>query len=201
MCAHQGLHPVDVSCCAAKFISELSGRAVRYLIDDTITADPATAHRLSRRLILVPLSWTEIALDELQPATMSNPLHYSEPPLDIFIVPLSVVCAAYARLASREHQSSDLRRKLLCDLTCLVVEALFDTSYQGDYQEIIPDSVPFTEEELIEMDNAATEIASWNSRPGEEWIKQHLINLVTAKGTNADFPSSWQQRAPLVPSS
>ncbi|KAF4124796.1 hypothetical protein GMORB2_5462, partial [Geosmithia morbida] len=158
--ADEGLHPADDDSCAANFTSERSGRAIRYVMDDTTI--PNAVHNNWRRL-------TEITLDELEPATMANPLH-SEPPMEISIVPLPVVCAAYARLASRENRASP-----------------FDTSYEGDYEVMVPDSVPFTESELAEMENAAREIETWKSRPGEEWTEEHLINIVTAKASR-DVP-------------
>ncbi|KAF4124184.1 hypothetical protein GMORB2_5900 [Geosmithia morbida] len=183
--ADQELHPADESTLAVGFASEFSGRAVRYIIDDTeacTTAISALAPRSWRRLLFIPMSWPEIALSELEPATMVDPLR-SGPDLNIWIVPLPVVCASYARLAVRERRGTTPRQTLICDLISLVVETFFDTSYEGDYEEMIPDTVPFTEAEIHEMENAAREIQSWEMRFGEEWIKEQLVNIVTAKPT------------------
>ena len=142
---------------------------------------------LSCRLILLPLSWTGLNLDELYPIpqTCGTP---PSPCNNILTVSRANTCAAFVRMAVREHRGSHLRHKLISDLSKVLTYGFFDMSYEGDYMEFKADDEPETEAERLERERAVNEIQRWNWRDDEIWIRDALVAIVAGKAKYEDLP-------------
>lgn len=87
-----------------------------------------------------------------------------------------------------------VRNDVLSALTSVIAYRYFDTSYEGDYMEILTDEVPRSEKELLELENAITTVKGWTMRSEEEWMKDALIQLMKGEGDYEDLP--WTEEAP-----
>ncbi|KAK3358113.1 hypothetical protein B0T25DRAFT_477295 [Lasiosphaeria hispida] len=192
LAAELGFSPADVDVLRSVYPSELSGLAVRYLIDDA-TYDEGPPRR---RLVFLPMSWAGITPDEVVPILVEDGLHPPLPP-SARTVPLPAACAAFARIAAREKRASRIRSAILKQLSSVIGESLFDMSYEGDYMEILPNDHPLAEAEELEIKHAIKEIKSWTFRKDEEWVKDILVDIYAGKKTYCDFP--WEKGASLWP--
>ena len=95
---------------------------------------------LSRRLILLPLSWAGFNLDELSliPKTRSTP----QSPCNVPTLSRAAACATFVRMVAREHRGSNLRHTLILDLAKVLTYGLFNMTYKGDYMELRPMTNP-----------------------------------------------------------
>ncbi|KAG9254056.1 uncharacterized protein F5Z01DRAFT_750511 [Emericellopsis atlantica] len=152
---------------------EYSDCALRFIIGDL-----SKSQSRHSRLVVLPTSWAHVDLDELERDSIPS-LRPSSPPTPIWTVPLDVMSAALVRIASETTRLSQLRKQIIRDLAGLMAYALFDCSYEGDYEEIIPNDVPLSESEKSELAHARKVIDSWRMRPGEEWIASSLADVVT----------------------
>ncbi|KAK0713198.1 hypothetical protein B0T26DRAFT_716747 [Lasiosphaeria miniovina] len=188
--AELGFSPVHEDILRSIYTCELSGLAVRYLIDDA-TSDQGPPRR---RLVFLPMSWAGITLDEAIPIQVDDGLQPALPP-STRTVPLPAACAAFARIAAREKRTSRVHRGILEQLSSVIGESLFDMSYEGDYMEILANDQPLSEGENLEIEQAVKVIKSWPFREDEEWIKDILVDIYTSKKTFLDFP--WERRVNL----
>jgi hypothetical protein len=152
---------------------EHSDRAMRFILDD-----PAENRVRYHRLVILPTTWANVQLRELKRDTLPS-LTPSSPPTPIWTVPFHVVSVALVRIISGTPHGSKLRCITIRDLAGLMAYSLFDCSYEGDYEEIIPNDVPLSEKEELEMLHAREVIGSWKMRAGEEWITRSLVDIVT----------------------
>lgn len=183
--ASLGYFPETTESLRVAYASEFPGLGVRYNIDDE--TKKSFGHDLFRRLVLLPLSWSGLNLHDLEPIE----IRYSGMPdhtFNIWTVPLAAACTAMVRLACAETRASSLRLHLQADLINLLAYNFCDTSYEGDYEEILGNDVPLSESELLEIENAVAKIKSWEIRDGEEWIRENLIKLVSASMTVDQLP-------------
>ncbi|KAI9790625.1 MAG: hypothetical protein M1816_004958 [Peltula sp. TS41687] len=141
---------------------------------------------LSRRLILLPMSWTGLNSDELSliPVTGDTP----PPPGNVLTVSRAATCAAFVRMAAREHRGNDARGIHISDLSKVLTYGLFDMSYEGDYMEFKADDEPETEAERLERERAVDEIRRWSWRDDESWIGDALKVIVVGKAKYEDLP-------------
>jgi hypothetical protein len=91
-------------------------------------------------------------------------------------------------MAAREHRGSDLRHKLISDLSKVLTYGFFDMSYEGDYMEFKADDEPETEAERLERERAVKEIQRWNWRDDEIWVGDALVAIVAGKAKYEDLP-------------
>jgi hypothetical protein len=91
-------------------------------------------------------------------------------------------------MAAREARGSDLRHKLISDLSNVLTYGLFDMSYDGDYMEFKADDEPETEAERLERERAVKEIQRWSWRDDEFWIRDALMAIVAGKAKYEDLP-------------
>lgn len=183
-----GYYPETTESLHVAYPSELSGLGVRYNIDDR--AEKFLGHDCFRRLVFLPLSWSGLDFRDLELIE----IRYSGMPghtFNIWTVPLAAASTAMMRVICAEPRTSRLRRRLKAHLVNLLVYALFDTSYEGDYEEIIGNEVPLSESEVSEIGNAVARIKSWEMRDGEEWIRENLIKLVS--GAQGQLP--WKEES------
>ena len=183
--ASLGYYPESTESLRFAYSSEFSGLAVRYNIDDA--TKKSLGHDRFRRLVFLPLSWSALSFHDLEPAEMK----YSGMPdhtYSIWTVPLAPACTAIVRLICAETRRSPLRERLEVDLANLLLYNFYDTSYEGDYEEIIGNEVPLSESELLEIENAVARIKSWEMRDGEEWIRENLIKLVSGTIDEGQLP-------------
>ncbi|KAK0718170.1 hypothetical protein B0T26DRAFT_741222 [Lasiosphaeria miniovina] len=150
-----GFSPAHEDVLPSVYPCELSGLAVRYLIDDATYNEGPPRRRL-------------------------DGLHPSLPP-SARTVPLPAACAAFARIAAREKRASPVRSGVIQQLSSVVAYSLFDMSYEGDYMEILSNDQPLSEAEMLEIEHAVKEIRSWTFRKDEEWIKDMLIDIYTGR--------------------
>ncbi|KAL7818455.1 hypothetical protein V8C26DRAFT_43074 [Trichoderma gracile] len=183
--ASLGYYPETTESLRLGYPSEYSGLGVRYNIDDE--TKKTLGHETFRRLVFLPLSWSGLDFHELELIE----IRYSSMPghtFKIWTVPLAAACTALVRLICAEPRSSSLRDGLQAHLANLLAYNFFDTSYEGDYEEVIGNEVPLSESELVEIDNAVAKIKSWEMRDGEEWIRENLIKLVSCAMTGDQLP-------------
>jgi len=140
----------------------------------------------SSRLILLPLSWTDLTPDELYPIPTTDDALPS--PYDILTVSRAATCAAYVRMVAREGRGSDLRCTLIEDLSKVLISGLFDITYEGDYMELKSDDEPETDVEKLERERAVDEVKLWGWRKDETWIGDALVALVAGKARYDDLP-------------
>lgn len=183
--AAEEFHPADEESLRPAYASEFSGVGVLYIIDDTTVPNPSNT--TWRRLVFLPMSWPGITLDELEPVHMPSLLR-SRPPWTIWTVPFSTACMAYIRLVSRETRHSPLRLRGITDPAMLIGYSFYDVSHEGDYGEIVPNEVPLSAKEILEIGNAVREVKSWEMKDGEEWMREHLVGIVSAKSSYHDLP-------------
>ncbi|KAI5861124.1 hypothetical protein GGS23DRAFT_154154 [Durotheca rogersii] len=182
--ASLGLCLADENALRPAYTSELSGVGVRYLVDDDSNNFP-----LRRRLGLLPLSWTGIAVDELVPiSSPTNSIPW--PSFPVRTVPLPVACATFVRMAARERRGSSFRMGIIGELANVIAYSLFDMTYEGDHMEFLPDDQPLSDKEKLEMENAVGQINTWVFRDDEEWIRLALVQVVTGKASYDDLPSN-----------
>ncbi|KAL7928857.1 hypothetical protein V8C35DRAFT_220483 [Trichoderma chlorosporum] len=180
-----GYYPETTESLRVAYPSEIPGLGVRYNIDDQ--TKESLGHDCFRRLVLLPLSWSGLNLDHLEPAE----IRYSGLPdhtYNIWTVPLAAACTAMVRLICAEPRASHFRRRLKADLVNLIAYSFCDTSYEGDYEEILGSEVPLQKSEILEIENAVAKIKSWDMRDGEEWIREALIKLVSGTMTGDQLP-------------
>ncbi|KAF2395891.1 hypothetical protein EJ06DRAFT_484483 [Trichodelitschia bisporula] len=137
---------------------------------------------LNQRLVFAPLSWTGLTLDETVPIPPkdkdpSRLVIHNVPPYSR-TVPLQATCTALARMAAREDRRSRLRGKFTESLGSVMVETLFDTSYEGDYAVTLPNEVLLSEKEVAEIENAIKTVKGWTFRSGEEWIGRYICQAI-----------------------
>ncbi|KAI2631115.1 hypothetical protein GGS21DRAFT_544508 [Xylaria nigripes] len=155
--ASLGYYPESAESLRLAYSSEYSDLGMRYNIDDA--TKKSLGHDRFRRFVLLPLSWTALSFHDLEPAE----LRYSGMPdhtYTIWKVPLAAACTAIVRLICAETRTSSLRQLLKADLADLLLYNFYDTSYEGDYEEIIGNEVPLSESELLEIENAVARIKS-----------------------------------------
>ncbi|KAH6605059.1 hypothetical protein Trco_006766 [Trichoderma cornu-damae] len=184
--ASLGYYPESTESLPVAYASESPGLGVRYNIDDE--TKKSLGHDCFRRLVLLPLSWSGLNFHDLEPIE----IRYSGMPghtYNIWTVPLAATCTAMVRLICAETRKSFLRHQLRADLATLIVFNFCDTSYEGDYEEMIGNEVPLSESELLEIENAVARIESWEMRDGEEWIRESLIKLASGTMTENELPS------------
>ncbi|KAL7786375.1 hypothetical protein V8C37DRAFT_392132 [Trichoderma ceciliae] len=190
--ASLGYYPESTESLSVAYPSEFPGLGVRYNIDDA--TKKSLGHDCFRRLVLLPMSWSGLNFHDLEPIE----IQYSGMPghtYSIWTVPLAAACTAMVRLICAETRTSSLRQRLKADLANLLAYNFCDTSYEGDYEEIIGNEVPLSESELLEIENAVAKIKSWEMRDGEEWIRENLIKLVSCTMTEDQLP--WKDHSQL----
>ena len=133
------------------------------------------------------MSWTGITRDELVPIPVKDS---SQPtlPRNTLTVPLPATCAAFVRMAARETRGSWVREALFEGLAGVILYSLFDMSYEGDYMEFPPNDEPLSDKEVLEIENAVATMRKWAFRNDEEWIREALIQITTAKKRYEDLP-------------
>ncbi|KAL7917203.1 hypothetical protein ACQKWADRAFT_307351 [Trichoderma austrokoningii] len=183
--ASLGYYPESTDSLRVAYASEFPGLGVRYNIDDA--TEKSLGHDCFRRLVLLPLSWSGLNFHDLERIE----IQYSGMPdhtYNIWTVPLAAACTAMVRLICAETRASSLRQQLQADLVNLLAYNFCDTSYEGDYEEILGNEVPLSESELLEIENAVAKIKFWEMRDGEEWIREDLIKLVSGTMTEDQLP-------------
>jgi hypothetical protein len=94
------------------------------------------------------MSWAGITLDEVVPIQVDDGLQPAPPP-STRTVPLPAADATFTRIASHENRRSRVRRGILEQLSSVIREILFDTSYKEDYMESLPNDQPRSEDEIL----------------------------------------------------
>ena len=175
------LQPISRDQYLPSYASDFAKIGFYFLLNDY---DPH--NYLSCRLILLPLSWTGLNLNELYPI----PKIHSAPQLPCNILTLSraTACATFVRMAAREHQGSNLRRILILDLAKVLIYGLFDMTYEGDYMEFKANDEPETKAEQLERERAVEEIKRWSWRDDECWIGDVLVAIVAGQAKYEDLP-------------
>jgi len=172
------LLPVDEFALQPVFLSEYSSQAARFTSEDTIL-NPKHGMR-SPRLVLVPMSYTGLTMEDVVPisdrSTLAN-----------YTVPLPAACAALIRLVIKERQSACLREGYLDQLAGVIGYSLFNMNYEGDYLDIPGNDVPLSSEEIVEIDNAVRQIRGWEFRQGEEWMRDLLVCIISGEAKYEDI--------------
>ncbi len=165
---HAALPPV--------FLSEYIPVAVRFADADT----PLRRGHFSEapRLVLLPMSYTGLTMDDVVPLPDAS---------TNYTVPLPAACAALIRVAIKQRHLLHLRSGYICHLAGLIGYNLFDMSYDGDYSDIPGNDVPLSSAELAEIDEAVRRIRSWRFRPSEQWMQELLVRVVTMKAKYEDI--------------
>lgn len=105
-------------------------------------------------------------MDEVVPILEADQLRPALPPSTL-TVPLPAAWAALARIAartqgptaSRTHDSSmSLQFQLVDHISGIVTYSLFDMSYEGDYMVHLPNSVPLSDAEVREIEQAVATV-------------------------------------------
>ncbi|KAI1376607.1 hypothetical protein F4677DRAFT_83469 [Hypoxylon crocopeplum] len=183
LAADIGYHAADRETLPPKYPSEESSCSIRYIIRNP-SEDPYVLNSATR-LVLLPSSWAGISHHEaIRLTAPENSL-----PCTVYTVPVSVACAAFVRIISREKGGSALRRATIHELCGVITYRYFDMSYEGDYREIVPDDQPLSEKEVLEIENAIKELEGWEMKEGEEWIRSQLIQVITGKISYENLPS------------
>lgn len=189
LAADIGLSLADEETLNRLYPSENCTSAIRYVIDDSDTTTLPTC-MARRRIVFVPMSWTGITRDDLVPiADQGN--HPTIPKLlsSVQTVPLPATCAALIRIISREKRGNLARIDLIEGLSSIIGYSLFDMSQEGNYMEILPNSQPLSEDEILEIDHGIAEIKKWAMRKGEEWMRDLLVEIVAGKKRYSDLPA------------
>ncbi|KAI0842808.1 hypothetical protein F5Y06DRAFT_291804 [Hypoxylon sp. FL0890] len=175
LAADFGYHAADRESLRPKYPSEECNRSLRYVIPDSDKGKSRYNINPLHRVVLVPLSWTGISRDE---AVLLDASAYNLP-CTIYTVPVSVACTAFVRILSHEKRRGTLRMNILDSLCGVIAYHYFDMSQEGDYLEIPPDDQPWSEKEVLEMNNAVNSLKGWEMKEGEEWIRSDLIKAMT----------------------
>ncbi|KAK1763295.1 hypothetical protein QBC33DRAFT_246239 [Phialemonium atrogriseum] len=193
LAAGVGLSPADENTLRSIYPCELSGLAVRYLVDDSFRTAAPHEGPPRRRLVFLSMSWTGITPDELVPISAQDA---SQPTLPSFVqtMPLPVACAALVRIAAREKRGSPLREGVIERLSSIIGYSLFDMSYEGDYMEFPPNDQPLSDQETLEIQNAVVKMNKCVFREDEEWIKEILVQIVSGKMDYVDLPCQERPR-------
>jgi hypothetical protein len=133
-----GLFQVDERTRPRGYASESCPMAKRFSLDhdDAVARDDYSWSR-PPRLMLVPLSWTGISVEDTEPLPADDPplqIKLSRP-FRIRTVPLHITCAALVRILCAESNNRPARFDILSDLTALVAHNFFDMTYEGHYAE------------------------------------------------------------------
>jgi hypothetical protein len=161
------------------YLSEHAKRGTRY-----VSGEPP------RRLILLPLSWTGIQMNELTAIPSSSPR-------TIWTVPLPVFCTASLRIIMQEDHQSYARAMAIADLTNVVAYSMFDMSYEGNYMKFPEDEFDENgeisqedrqknieaakEKDTLEMQNALETMRGWKLTRESEWAREMMMDLVSGK--------------------
>lgn len=173
-----GAHPLHVG---QNGDLELKGR--HFLITDS-----DAQHPLARRLSLFPRSWAGFQDNELQPAILHLCPTSRPCGLPVLTVTPASTCAALVRLHARTARSSTMSFKLQCDLAQVIAHSLFDTSYEGNYEEFEEAGQPETEKEAEEKRRALEQFSHWTWRPDEMWIADALKQIIAGRGRYECLP-------------
>jgi hypothetical protein len=133
------------------------------------------------RLVLLPMSYTGLALDDVVPVSDGSPL------AAFYTVPLPAACAALIRVALKERQSLRVRHGYICDLAGVIGYNLFDMGYEGHHLDIPGNDVPLSSCEMAEIDAAVRQIRSWRFRPSELWMQDLLVRVISMEADYEDI--------------
>jgi hypothetical protein len=182
--ASLGYYPESAESLKVVYPSEFSGLGVRYNID---SRPKDRGHDRYQRLVFLPLSWPGLSLHDLERIESRYPWMPGHT-YNHWTVPLAVACTTWVRLICAETRRSSLRQQFSANLVNLIAYNFCDTSYEGDYEEILTDDVPLSESELLEIEKAVAEIKTWKMRDGEEWIRESLIKIVSCEMIETQLP-------------
>ncbi|KAH6971538.1 hypothetical protein BKA56DRAFT_621265 [Ilyonectria sp. MPI-CAGE-AT-0026] len=120
----------------------------------------------------------------------AHPLSQSdtELPCIVWTVPFPVACVTFLRIADGEARGRWNRTDILGHLSSVIAYGLFDMSYEGDYMVFPPNGQSLSEKEVAEMEHAVREIRSQVFRSDEEWMKEALVDVVTAQARYQNLP-------------
>ena len=175
------LQPISSDQYLPSYASDFAKIGFYFLLNDYDPHD-----YLSCRLILLPLSWTGLNLNELYPIPKTNSTPQS--PCNVLTLSRATACATFVRMAAREHRGSNLRRIFILDLAKVLTYGLFDMSYEGDYMEFKANDEPETKAEQLERERAVDEIKRWSWRDDECWIGDVLVAIVAGQAKYEDLP-------------
>ncbi|KAF6826208.1 hypothetical protein CMUS01_09544 [Colletotrichum musicola] len=173
----------------ASYVSEVAKQGFRYVYGEPMN-----------RFILVPLSWAGIERDELTAITTTD----RSLPCTIWTVPLPAICAAYLRIITRESRQSRVRLIAEGDLANIIAYSMLDMSYEVDYMDdeavgiwegtedeaVLAKRAEKAKKAALEMEDALNDIRGWNFRTNEDWTRDTLIQLVSAKIDYEQLPSN-----------
>lgn len=74
-----------------------------------------------------------------------------------------------------------LQFQLLDHISGIVTYSLFDMSYEGNYMEILPNSVPMSDAEVLEIEQAVATVQGWKLRQEDQWVKDTLVDIFRGK--------------------
>ncbi|CAJ0553224.1 Ff.00g117360.m01.CDS01 [Fusarium sp. VM40] len=139
----------------------------------------------SSRLILLPLSWPGIKMEELIAVENTNL------PCSIWTIPIPAFCAAYLRMIMQEGPESIIRIIATADLSGVVGYSLFDMSYEGSYMPAPGDDdyVEDEEKDALELEKAIDTMKKWNFIESTEWARDIMLQLVSGKLLYDSLPS------------
>lgn len=126
------------------------------------------------------MSYTGITMHEVVPILEADGLRPPLPPSTLTI-PLPAACAALARIAARPECSMCLQFQLLDHISGIVTYSLFDMSYEGNYMEILPNSVSLSDAEVLEIEQAIATVQGWKLRQEDQWVKDTLVDIFRRK--------------------
>lgn len=185
--AELGFSPAGEDILPSQYACERLGPALRYHLAGP--CDPAPGGRPQCRLVFVPVSYTGLRMDEVVPILEDDRLRPALPP-STMTVPLPAACAALARIAcrtdgptaTRTHKSSMILQAQLVDhISGIVTYSLFDMSYEGDYMVHLPNSVPLSDAEVLEIEQAVAAVQGWKLREEDQWVKDTLVDIFKGK--------------------
>lgn len=160
--------------------------AKRFSLDDAVSRD-SDCWPPRPWLILVPLSWTGISVEDTEPLPADDlPFQIKlSRPLRIRTVPLHITCAAFVRILSAEPKDWPGRWRILSDLTAIIGYNFFDMTYEGHYAEY----EKVTEKDVEEMQAAVSAINSWEYPARDYWIKDAILKAMTGEIGYPELPS------------
>lgn len=150
------------------------------------------------------MSYTGLRMDEVVPILEADQLRPALPPSTL-TVPLPAACAALARIAartqgptaSRTHDSSmSLQFQLVDHISGIVTYSLFDMSYEGDYMVHLPNSVPLSDAEVREIEQAVATVQGWKLREEDQWVKDTLVDIFRGKKDYLTFLPRCAEKSP-----
>ncbi|KAM0467925.1 hypothetical protein ACHAP7_011432 [Fusarium lateritium] len=136
------------------------------------------------RLILLPLSWTGITIEELAVVEKTNL------PCSIWTVPIPAFCAAYLRIIMRDKPDGRIGPIAITDLSSVIGYSMFDMSYEGSYTPAPGDDDYEVDEEkdALELEKAIKTIKEWNLTEETEWARDIIVQLVSGKFPYESLP-------------